>query len=110
MLDMKKLASIIMDRIMIFIFFKKSRLHFLNKIDNFLIDVFHCVTHNKNNCDPMKSTIYVVFKNVWYLCANVMSYLKPFIDSSDEIDVILQGSLCNHVPHKSSMITAIYFS
>lgn len=43
----------------------------------FLIDVFHCMMHNENNCNTMRSTMYTIFKSVQYLCVNTMSYLKP---------------------------------
>lgn len=53
--------------------------------------MFHSRMHNENNRDTMKSIMHVVLKSVQYLWANAMSYLKQFINSSDEVIVILQG-------------------
>lgn len=58
---------------------------------NFLTDTFHSMMHNENNHDTMKSITHAVLKRVQFLCASAMSYLKQLINSSDEVDVLLQG-------------------
>lgn len=45
----------------------------------------------------MKINMHVVLKSVQHLCANATSYLKQYINFSDEVDMILQefhSTLC----------------
>ena len=53
--------------------------------------MFHSMMHNEKTHDTMKSIMHAVLKSVQFLCANAMNCLKQLINSSDEVDVILQG-------------------